>query len=426
MLSLFPFAQVAPRIFFLDMNAFFAAIEQQEKPHLRGRPMIVVPMLGTDYTCAIAASYEAKKLGIRTGTAVRLARGVTPDLQIVEARPELYLQYHARLVDILNHHFAATKVLSVDEMSCRIPALVRSPEQEAKLALAVKQQIGRELGPCLTCSIGIAPNVFLAKVAGDRQKPDGLTIWGEADLPEALFAVRLPDLPGIGPAMKRRLARLGITTVEELYAASSDQLRAAWNSVVGERWWYMLRGSHECDYQPPQAAQRKSVGHSHVLPPAWRTLAGAADILVQLAAKATRRLRAYQMAAAALDIRVEYRKARSSRACLWRRRSGRHLHANDDATWLKVLRPMLSALPDMGTDAPPQWVGIVFTDLLACKDVNLSLFEDPVAKSRLALTVDALNEKFGHVVDLLPIYEHYGQVPKRIPFGTPEEIPTSK
>jgi len=72
---------------------------------------------------------------------------------------------------------------------------------------------------------------------------------------------------------------------------------------------------------------------------------------------------------------------------------------------------MLTALPDMGTDAHPHWVGIVFTDLLACKDVNFSLFEDPVDKSRLAITVDALNAKFGHVVDLIPIHEHYGQVP---------------
>ena len=205
-----------PRFFFADLNAFYTSVEQQECAAYRGKPTIVVPVL-TDTTCAIASSYEAKQLGIKTGTCVKLAKMVTPQLQIVEARPELYLDYHKRLVSVLNGFFASVKVLSVDEVACRVPyALYKTEQDETRLAKMVKQQIALNLGQHLTASVGIAPNVFLSKVAAERKKPDGLTVWNEFNLPQSLFEVKLGDLPGIGPAMKRRLGEAGIATVEGL------------------------------------------------------------------------------------------------------------------------------------------------------------------------------------------------------------------
>ena len=193
-----------PRAFFLDMNAFYTSVEQQECPAYRGRPTIVVPML-TDNTCAIAASYEAKALGIKTGTDVRMARGTAPGVQVVAARPHLYLEYHHRLVGVLGDYFTRVDVLSIDEMACPVShALYKSAADEEKLARRVKERIAKELGPHLKCSVGVAPNVFLAKVASERQKPDGLTIWNDHNLPGALFECKLGDLPGIGPAMRRR------------------------------------------------------------------------------------------------------------------------------------------------------------------------------------------------------------------------------
>src|SRR5947207_2486540 len=110
MAGLFPHYSVLPRSFFVDMNAFYASVEQQECPAYRDRPLIVVPVL-TEHTCAIAASYEAKARGIKAGTSVSLARAACPGLQIVEARPRLYLDYHARLVSLLQQHFAGVHVL---------------------------------------------------------------------------------------------------------------------------------------------------------------------------------------------------------------------------------------------------------------------------------------------------------------------------
>src|SRR5579871_6885473 len=216
------------RLFFADMNAFFASCEQQERPELRGKPMIVVPYANMETTCAIAASYEAKALGIKTGTRVKAARKVCPQLEVVEARPQVYLDYHTALLDVLNAHFVSIQVLSVDEMACRISCLHTTTEAETRLARQVKADIYHRLGEGMHCSVGIGPNVFLAKVAGDRQKPCGLTVWSNEDLPDALFDLQLLDLPGIANRMLLRLEAHGIRTVRQLYEADSLALKRAW------------------------------------------------------------------------------------------------------------------------------------------------------------------------------------------------------
>lgn len=426
---LFPFVSAAgaPRWCFCDMNAFYASVEQQECEKYRDKPVIVVPVLA-EHTCAIAASYEAKRLGLRTGTSVALARATVPNLQIVEARPELYLAYHQRLVQILNHHFATIRVLSIDEMACRIPALLyKTALQEQRLAERIKEQIACELGPYVRCSVGIAPNVFLAKVASDCQKPDGLTIWTEEHLPDALFALKLTDLPGIGSAMKRRLNEYGVTTVEQLWNCSAQELRRVWRSVLGERWYWMLRGSQEADYRPMQDGDtRKSVGHSNVLAPEHRSRAGAERILLELFARALKRLRAYNQAAGAVQITIKYRPVGEghgarlgwSQEGVWVRKSRKHLHANEEMIWLRVVRPFLDAVPDLAPSAEPSYVGIVFSDLLAVQDITLSLFDDRDAQRRLAQIADTLNKRRPGAVQLAGLHGR-ADVPQRIAYGPP-------
>src|SRR5205085_9575351 len=141
-----------------------------------------------------------------------------------------------------------------------------------------------------------APNVFLAKVGSDMQKPDGLTVLDESNLPNALFRLDLRALPGIGPAMYVRLQRFGIHSVRDLWEASSSDLHRAWGGIGGEKWWHMLRGSQDADYESNLRDARKSVGHSHVLPPKFRTLEGSKGILLRLVSRALKRLRGYEQA----------------------------------------------------------------------------------------------------------------------------------
>lgn len=408
------------RLMFADMNSFFASVEQQERPDLRGRPVIVVPM-AIDTTCAIAASYEAKALGIKTGTGVKIARKVCPEVAIVPARPDLYLRYHHDIVDVLHTHFVDVRPLSVDEMVCRIDRLHATETAEIQLARQVKTAIQTRLGAWMRCSVGIAPNVFLAKVASERQKPDGLTVYNTQNLPDALFHLELPDLPGIGAQMLARLNRYGICTVRDLYDADTIRLRRAWGSVVGARWYWMLRGSQEADYGQSIGQVRKSVGQSHVMPPEFRNREGAQKILLRLFSKALKRLREYKQVASNVEIRIDYCHQYDYSEYSWRKRSSKHLHSNADTAWIKALRPLLESIPQTRFNYYPLRVSITFTGLLAEQDQNLTLdlFSEEPDRAALARVVDGLNAQ-GKSVDIASVFWLRDQAPKRIPFGLPE------
>ena len=213
-----PVAEKLVQWLFLDLNAFFASCEQQETPALRGRPIIVVQTL-TDSACAIAASYPAKRLGIKTGTLVREARRICADVIPVQARHRLYTDYHERILKAVDTCLPVEKVMSIDEMACRLMGTERRVPAARELAAKVKRALREQVGECLTCSIGLAPNVFLGKVGSDIQKPDGLTVITQGNLPGVLLGLELQDVHGIGARMEQRLNRAGIFTVADLWQA---------------------------------------------------------------------------------------------------------------------------------------------------------------------------------------------------------------
>lgn len=289
------------RAIIIDFNSYFSSVEQQVRPELRGQPVVVAPV-EAESTCAIAASYEAKRFGVKTGTRISDARRMCPGLIVVGARPELYIQFHHRLVEVVDSCLPVGNVMSIDEMCCAL----RGPWQERELALRtareIKKRIAERVGPCLKSSIGIAPNPFLAKVASDMQKPDGLTVIETQDLPHVLFPLKLRDFCGIGPNMEERLHRHEIYTVEQLCTAPKKKLREIWNGIEGERYHAMLRGE-DVD-RPP--TQRSTVGHSHVLEPENRTQARAEAVLHRLLQKAAARLRGLGYLAGELSVHVRF------------------------------------------------------------------------------------------------------------------------
>ena len=293
----------------IDYNGFFASCEQQERPDLRGRPVAVVPVLSETTSC-IAASYDAKRAGIRVGTPVAEARRLCPGIAIVESRPEIYLRHHQNLLTAVETCLPVTEVWSIDEVWCRLPPGLQSPEAARAVARKIKRAITRLAGECLTCSVGLAPNAWLAKIASDLEKPDGLVVIEQHELPDRLHPLKLRDLPGIGENMEQRLRDEGVDTVAKLCTASSRDLRRIWGSIEGERMWRRLRGE-EVPLPPRRIG---SIGHAQILGPELRNPEGARATLHRLLQKAALRLRHGHLYAGGLHVALKYRGARWSDA----------------------------------------------------------------------------------------------------------------
>ena len=182
------------------------------------------------------------------------------------------------------------------------------PRQRHDHPVDIKQSL-RTVGATLRCSVGLAPNRYLSKIASDLCKPDGLTVFLLRDLPQALYCLKLSDLVGVGHAMERRIRGSGITTVEQLCQLTPEQMRHLWNSVIGERLWYWLRGA---DFHDPEC-KRKSLGKQHVLAPKYRTREQAFCVALKLLHISAANLRKLKMWAGGIGSVVEFLKKRPAR-----------------------------------------------------------------------------------------------------------------
>lgn len=271
---------------FLDLNSFFASCEQEDYPDLRGEPVIVVPC-DTEYTCAIAASYEAKAFGIKTGTKVLEARQLCPKLRVVPARPKAYVEYHHKVIEEVVKYTPIRKIWSIDEFDSRLMERHRTREGATTLGKQIQQGLYENVGRYIRASIGFAPNSFLGKLATALQKPNGLVVLEGKDLPHKLENLELRDLCGVGHNMEKRLQRSGIFTVLDLWHCDPKRARAIWRSVGGERFWYNLHGVQI----PETETNRSCIGHSRVLDTDLRDHASAFQIMRRLATKAVQRMR---------------------------------------------------------------------------------------------------------------------------------------
>jgi DNA polymerase-4 len=370
------------RALYVDFNSYFASVEQQDRPELRGRPVAVLPVM-TDTTCCIAASYEAKRLGIKTGTNVGEAKRLCPALVCVHARHELYVEYHHALLKVIDTCIPVDEVRSIDEVACSLTGSWRQRDKATAVARQVKRAIRRQVGECMTSSIGIAPNSFLAKTAADMQKPDGLVVIEQADLPQALHGLQLRDLCGVGPRMEARLKRAGIRTIEALCAAGKADLRRAWGGVEGEHMHDLLRGLEV--YAPP--TERGSVGHSHVLPPELRNDRDARAVTHRMLQKAAMRLRRMGYCAGGLWLSIRYAGGGS-----WSEEA-RFLESQDTIELTHVLNALWARRPRGG--AKPMYVGVTLVRLIPATESTPSLFAPARPRAALQDAVDRINLRYG-------------------------------
>ncbi len=393
------------RYLFVDMNAFFASVEQQDDPRLRGRPVAVVPVMART-TCCLAVSYEGKAKGVKTGTPVWEAEKLCPGMVFVVGRHDRYTEVHHQIVKAVGRCAPVEKIMSVDEMACKLIGDERTPEKAKAIARRIKAEIRDTVGDYLRCSVGIAPNVMLAKVAGDMHKPDGLTVIEMKDLPGALYPLQLTDFPGIGPRMEKRFLRHGVSTVRQLIGLTARQLSTVWGSRVhGERWFHLLRGED----LPEKATRRRTISHSHVLPPELRTDAGAHGVLSRLIHKAAARLRTIDYWAGALSVAARYDNG-------GRWEAGCKLpHCQDTLNLLRAFGKLWDGRPTVGR---PVQVWVVLSDLTPARSATPSLFESDRQATDLSHAMDRVNRLFGkHTVRFGTVFGSEETAPTRIAFN---------
>lgn len=384
---------------YLDFNSYFASVEQQLKPELRGKPIAVVPMVA-DNTSVIAASYEAKAFGIKTGTRVRDAKKMCPDLILVSSGHGPYIDFHHKIIEVVDEVIPVDRVCSIDELAFELKGSQRKRENAVKLAQSLKDIIHQKVGEVIHCSIGIAPNRWIAKIAADMQKPNGLTIIEKGELPDRLKALKLRDLPGVGYRMEERLHKRAIFTMEDLLNLSEHEVRQAWGSVHGVNIYRWLRGEETDEV----ATQTQSISHSHVLPPEDRNWKSALQVIKKLTHKAAVRLRkeGYWTARIGIHVQLMAPPGQGSIAdfkSVWGRSLGSHYFESS----IKLMetqdtRELVSALLELWRHHPenakPLKVGMVLSDLTLDEYHTPSLFEDP-RRAKMPHVLDEINQRFG-------------------------------
>lgn len=393
-----------PRIrwLFLDLNSYFASVEQELRPELRNRPIAVVPVMA-DTTCAIAASYEAKAFGVRTGTQVGDAKRMCPGLEIVEARHELYVEFHNRIVEAVERCVPVAAVMSIDEMAASLIGREQPLLAALDLARRVKESIRQNVGTTLRCSIGLAPNRYLSKIASDMEKPDGLVALTPDILHAALSGLTLRDLPGVGARMEKRLHDCGILTMPQLLALNREQMNDVWGGVNGEKLWHWLRGE---DFNDPALEHQKSISQSHVLPPELRTHEGCYAVAHKLLHKAAMRLRKARLWTTNVSLSIKFAVPKGDAKRL--HNSGipqtgwSHgttvVECQDNQTLVEALQKLWAMRPQEAQYQKPFYVGVWLGNLVPDHLHTLNLFsglESESRRTRLSSTMDALNYKYG-------------------------------
>jgi DNA polymerase-4 len=387
---------------FVDLNSYFASVEQEVRPELRGLPVGVVPMMA-DTTCCIAASYEAKAYGVKTGTIVADAKRMCPGLVLVEARHEIYVDFHHRIVEAVESCLPVTAVLSIDEMACRLMGRERPLLAAMELGRQVKSRILERVGPMMRSSVGLATNRYLAKVASDMEKPDGLVALPLDILPEALRQLKLRALPGIGARTEKRLNEKGIRTMEELLALNCEQAGELWGSVWGERLWHWLQGE---DFDMAETEHLKSLSHQHVLGPEMRTPEKAWAVAHKLLHKAAMRLRAAGLWTSSIGLAIGFAMPRGDSTPVSRfgvptrgwKGEVRLSECQDNATLIAALSRLWASRPTGAQFDHPYFIGVHLNGLVPDRLHTLNLFEgteEEQSRSRLLATMDELNNKYG-------------------------------
>lgn len=370
-------------IMHIDLNSCFATIEQQANPFLRGKP-IAVAAFATNKGCILAASVEAKKLGIKTGMRVMDGRQIYPKLIVLPPDPWKYRNIHLKLRNLISHYTSDFAPKSIDEFVLNMknyPKLVSNSMQN--VGREIKDRIKREIGEWLTVSIGISSNRYLAKVAAGLRKPDGLDEINKDNFLKIYSKLKLTDLSGIKERNAARLNSMNIYSVLDFYSAPIWRLKAAFHSITGLYWHTRLSGYEVDDVE----YGRRSYGNSVAIGKNLSKIEELSPILARLTEKMCSRLRAAGFRATGIYLMIAYKDG-----SWWHK--GRQL-SQPRFDSQDFYRAAFRLLLEAGPKTPVLNLAVSCFGLVRDNSIQLEFFDNVPERVNLVQAIDKVNERWG-------------------------------
>lgn len=366
----------------MDLNSCFASIEQQANPFLRGKP-IVVAAFNSKKGCVLAASIEAKRLGIKTGMWVIDAQKIYPQVKVLTPDPWKYRNVHLKLRKLISEYTDDFSPKSIDEFVLNLKDYAAIKSSPIEVAKEIKSRIKKEVGDWLTVSVGIAPNRYLAKIGAGLHKPDGLDEINKDNYLEIYKKLKLTDLTGIKEKSAARLASVGIYSVLDFYNAPVWKLKAAFHSINGLYWHLRLSGFEIDDYE----SHRGTFGNSVAIGKNIWKIEDLSPILARLTEKTCSRLRGSGYRTSGIHLALVYKDG-----SFWhkgRKLSEKYFDSRD--IYKAAFRLLLEANPK----TPVLNIAVSCFNLSLDTNMQLGLFSDEVKKKKLISSIDKVNDMYG-------------------------------
>ncbi|PIV12170.1 MAG: DNA polymerase IV [Candidatus Omnitrophica bacterium CG_4_9_14_0_2_um_filter_43_12] len=369
-------------ILHLDMDAFFASVEQRDNPALRGKPVAVVG--SKSRTVVVTSSYEARALGVRTGMNKFQAKKACPQIIFVEASHEKYTAICSQIVDILYSFSPDVEVSSIDESFVDITGTSSLFGSPLEIGKKIKINILKELG--LSCSVGIGPNRLIAKLASSHDKPDGLLWIKKERVGETLKDLPVEELCGIGKSTKQALNSMGIYTCSQLALAPPRILKAKFG-VIASTLINMGKGEDDSFVTPfGYQEQAKSIGHSMTFESDITAPGDISMRILQLADMVSRRMRREKLSGNIITIVIRYNDFHTFT------RQKKIQEQTDDAQ--KIYMSASAIIGKIKLEKPVRLLGVSASGLVK-KQKELYLFEQDSKRDNINKALDAVSARFG-------------------------------
>jgi DNA polymerase IV len=377
-----------PKIMHLDVNSCFATIEQQANPLLRGKP-VGIAARETVNGCILAASIEAKKIGIKTGFTISEAKQLCPDIIIIRADPDKYRSVHRSLRKILSSYTPKIEPKSIDEFVLNFDNCPYSQTDPTVISQEIKKRIRKETGEWISVSIGWGPNRFLAKTGAGIIKPDGLVIIDISNFLEVYSRLNLKDLNGINVKNEIRLNNSGIFSVISFYKADISSLRSAFRSVLANYWYIKLRGWEIDDFE----SKRTTFGQSYVFPKPKLHPLEIYPVIQKLVEKMGYRMRVECYKARCLHISLLFQTDNRDKL-YWHKGITLKYYIFDSYDIYSNLKLLTNACALLGK-YKVCFIAVNCYEVIKDQTVQLEIFDDIFRKKSRVNSIDTINKKWG-------------------------------